>query len=179
MYPYLWLWNNSNPFVKLCGNRLQGSRLKVFAAMGLCVQFLPPISLTLFAAGRFVGAYQFFDISTQCAVLYAFSYALLIFPQRCYCFFHLRWNIRNAVAAWDREEMMIGRTMTSWLKLFLFGSAYIQFHMNRLMGLGMPGFADQEEIRPDFSIQKWLREYVLIRRPAIDIPNDLKESDDG
>jgi hypothetical protein len=183
-YPYFWLWSNANAFTRLCGGRLQGKRLKQFAATGFCVQLLLPAALALYALWRFAGTERALESAMRCALAYAVSYAVLIFPQRCYCYFHLRWNLRNAVTQWDRDEMMIDRTMTSWLKLFIFGSAYIQSHTNRLMGLGMPGFADQDEIRPEFSFRKWLREYVVIRKPAIEaveveIVKDIGESDDG
>ncbi|MDR3331687.1 MAG: DUF4234 domain-containing protein [Synergistaceae bacterium] len=178
IYPYIWLWSNSRAMVQLCGSRVRRGLLRRFAASGFCAQLMAPLLAAAYIAWRFTGIERIMDIGLKCLVAYALIYALVIFPQRTYCYFALRWSIRNAVAAWDREEIMIARTMTSWLKLFLLGSAYIQLHSNRLIGLGMPGFADQDEILPDFSLGKWMREYVITKKPAPDIIRELPEGED-
>ena len=60
---------------------------------------------------------------------------------------------------------MINRSITSWFKLFLLGSIYIQHHINRLMGLGMPGFADVSEIEHDASLMDIIDDYIAIGKP--------------
>jgi hypothetical protein len=180
LYPYIWLWSNANVLVKFCGGRVRAGYLKRFTAIGLCVQLLLPSALISYALWYFVGYQQFHTLAIELSAGYIASYALLVFPQRCYYYFDLRWNMRNAVSSWDSNALMIDRTLMSWFKLFVFGSGYIQLHTNRLIGLGMPGLASQDEILPDFSISKWLREYVLIRRPAAvetaaDIPQEKSD----
>jgi hypothetical protein len=176
LYPYAWLWGNSGAFVSLCGDRLQEKRVKLYAAIGFCVQLILPVSFAIYGMGRFTGPPQLLDLAINSAFLYAAAYILLILPQRCYYFFDIRWNLRSAVEAWDKDGVMIDRTMTSWFKLFAFGSIYIQLHANRLIGLGMPGFAGQDDIMPDFSVRRWLQEYVIIRRPAIRLSDAVQEN---
>jgi hypothetical protein len=57
---------------------------------------------------------------------------------------------------------MIGRSMDSWLSLFLFGAAYIQSSINRLMNLGMAGLGDPDEFDPDLSLGEWMNEYIAL-----------------
>jgi hypothetical protein len=175
IYPYAWLWNNSRAFVQLCGSRLRVNYLRRFAAAGFCAQLLLPAMVAAYVVWRFTGSERIFEIGLRCCVAYALFYALFVFPQRCYYFFALRWNMRSAVASWDRDGVMIDRTMMSWLKLFALGSVYIQLHSNRLIGLGMPGFADQDEILPDFSLGRWLREYLIAKKHTPEMINDLQE----
>jgi hypothetical protein len=88
-------------------------------------------------------------------------YLSVIFPMRCFNYFRFRWALRSAVIKWDNEGVMVGRAMPSWVGLFLFGSAYIQYHINRLMGLGMPGFADASEIESDATLGELIGGYVI------------------
>jgi hypothetical protein len=176
LYPYAWLWGNSSAFVSLCGYRLQEKRVRFCAAIGFCIQLIPIVSLALYAVWRYTASPQLLDFALHSALLYVAAYVLLVLPQRCYCFFDIRWNLRRTVETWDKDGVMIDRTMTSWLKLFAFGSIYIQFHANRLIGLGMPGFAGQDEIMPDFSVRRWLQEYVIIRRPAVRPSDTIQEN---
>jgi hypothetical protein len=179
LYPFSWLWSNSGALVALCRDRLQEKRLRLCAGMGFCVQVLLPCSIALLLAWRFTGDPVFWDFAGRFLALYAASFLLLILPQRSYLFFAMRWNIRRAVEAWDKDGVMISRTMSSWLKLFAFGSVYAQYHINRLIGLGMPGFAGQDEIMRDFSVKRWLDEYVIIRRRAIPLSAAPEEAGNG
>lgn len=179
LYPFSWLWSNSAAFANLCGGRLQEKRLRLYAVTGFCAQLLLPVSLALFLVRRFTDAPWLWDLGPRFLLLYAASYVLLVFPQRCYHFFDLRWNIRRAVEAWDKDGVMINRTIKSLIELFAFGSAYIQFHINRLIGLGMPGFAGQEEIMREFSVKSWLNEYVIIKKPGAGISGEPEESQSG
>ncbi|MDR0617088.1 MAG: hypothetical protein LBG29_09805, partial [Synergistaceae bacterium] len=176
LYPFSWLRSNSSALASLCGNRLQDKRLRLYALTGFCLQLLLPVSLGLFAGWHFTGDPRLWDFALRASLLYVLSGVLIIIPQRCCYLFNLRWNIRRAVESWDKDGVMIARTMASWLKLFIFGSAYIQFHANRLIGLGMPGFAGQDEIMADFSVKRWLNEYVMIRKHPIPQYGKLQES---
>jgi hypothetical protein len=164
LYPYTWLWDNVYAFNKVCGNRVDEMSVKRLAVLGFCVQLLLPITLLAYAAWRVTYISEVFVFAVNSAIVMGTLYFLVIFPMRCFHYFNLRWTLRSAVIAWDREGVMIGRTMTSWLKLFLLGSTYIQFHINRLMGLGMPGFADASEIEMDLSISEKINNYIVVGR---------------
>jgi hypothetical protein len=162
LYPYMWMWGNTYAFNTICGKRIDEGSVKRLAVLGFMVQLLVPtaaISRAVWHFTKMEAAYQTFQISL---FVFAALYALVIFPMRCFNYFCVRWVLRGAVIEWDSEGVMVGRTITSWVKLFLFGSAYIQYHINRLMGLGMPGFADASEIEPDATLSERLDNYVVI-----------------
>ncbi|MDR1965791.1 MAG: hypothetical protein LBQ36_03700 [Synergistaceae bacterium] len=164
LYPYAWLWGNAYAFIKVCGDRVSDISVKRLAAVGFCVQALLPAAVMSYAAGRLTGSEQALILSSRASFALAASYVLLVMPMKCSNYFRLRWALRSAVISWDSEGVMVGRTMTSWLKLFFFGAAYIQYHINRLMGLGMPGFADVSEIEMDISIAELIDNYVTTGR---------------
>ncbi|MDR1138108.1 MAG: hypothetical protein LBK91_07275 [Synergistaceae bacterium] len=162
LYPYTWLWNNVYAFNKVGGQRIDDNSIKRLAVVGFIVQMSILATAASYIAWRVTGMDIIYKpviiAASSCAVLYS----ALVFPMKCFNYFAIRWAIRSAVIEWDREGVMIGRTMTSWLKLFLFGSAYIQCHINRLMGLGMAGFADVSEIELDASIGELIDDYVTV-----------------
>jgi hypothetical protein len=162
LYPYTWMWENVYAFNKVGGDRINGISIKRLAVAGFLIQFSTLAAAASYAACRLTGM----DGALKPAAITASScvilYFLLVFPMKCFNYFVIRWAIRSAVIEWDREGVMVGRTMTSWIKLFLFGSAYIQYHINRLMGLGMAGFADVSEIEPDASIGEFIDDYVTV-----------------
>jgi hypothetical protein len=162
LYPYMWMWGNTYAFNTVGGRRIDESSVKRFAMLGFMVQMLLPTAAVSRAVWNFTemeAAHQTFQISLLAFVT---LYALVIFPMRCFNYFCVRWALRGAVIAWDSEGVMVGRTITSWVKLFLLGSAYIQYHINRLMGLGMSGFADASEIEPDATLGEILDNYVTV-----------------
>jgi hypothetical protein len=162
LYPYTWMWENVYAFNKVGGHRINGNSIKRLAVTG----FLLQLSILGASASYTVcGITGMDDLRKPMAIAILSCvtlYFLIIFPMKCFNYFAIRWAIRSAVIEWDREGVMVGRTMTSWLKLFLFGSAYIQYHINRLMGLGMIGFADVSEIEIDASIGEFIDGYVTI-----------------
>jgi hypothetical protein len=172
LYPYIWVWGNVYAFMKVCGPRVRGAVFRRFAVVGFCTQLMIPLAVCSCLWGAATGSEQAYELAARALLFFAVSYFAIIGPMRCSCYFDLRWNLRSAVAMWDRNSVMIDRTMTSWFKLFILGSVYIQFHINRLMGLGMPGFADAEEISAEFSLGEWIREYL---RPK---SRDLHAGDD-
>jgi hypothetical protein len=172
LYPYIWAWGNVYAFTKICGDRLREGSLRKFAATGFCVQLLVPIAAGAFIWGSVADLPWAYDFALKTSVFFVLAHIFVVGPIRCSCFFDLRWNLRSAVVSWDRNSMMIDRTMTSWAKLFFLGSTYIQYHINRLMGLGMPGFADPEEIAPDFSLLEWVKDYIRVRRKNVHEEDD-------
>jgi hypothetical protein len=172
LYPYFWVWGNVCAFTKVCGGRVREGELRRFAVTGFCVQLTALFSAVSCLWWMATGSPWAYEMALQTSVFFAAAYVLIVLPMRCSSYFDLRWNMRSAVAMWDRKSIMMDRTMTSWAKLFMLGSAYIQFHVNRLMGLGMPGFADAEEITDDFSFGEWVRDYIRAKSP------DIRDGDD-
>jgi hypothetical protein len=162
LYPYIWLWGNAKAFVKIGGDRVSGRSVTLFAVIGFLVQLLLPIDAVMYAAWWFIGSAQARDAVIITALAYGALQASIVLPLKCFHYFNLRWVLRSAVISWDQDGVMIERTITSWFKLFLFGSAYIQYHINRLIGLGMPSFAGADEIEPDKSIGEMIDDYIII-----------------
>ena len=160
-YPYIWIWDNAYAFNKMGERRVGEASFKWLAVLGFAVQMLLPVSATLYAAWCLTGL----DMALKAAYAVMFALALLyssvVFPMRCFNYFCFRWALRSAVIKWDLDGVMVGRTMPSWIGLFLFGSAYMQYHINRLMGLGMPGFADASEIESDATLRERIGDYVI------------------
>ncbi len=160
LYPYVWFAQNVRAFVTLSLEKIEESLLRRYVVMGVFVHLL--------AFAAIVSAIWGLSTDSPLHVEYAFRFAfffvslslLVLLPIRSFLYFGLRWNFRRAVAAWDHSHIMIPRTMSSWWKLFLFGSLYIQHHVNRVIGLGMPGFADAEELREPLPFLEWLGGYL-------------------
>ncbi|MDR0764477.1 MAG: hypothetical protein LBE65_02665 [Synergistaceae bacterium] len=161
VYPYVWIWGNAYAFDKI-GER--GASFKRLAVPGFAVQMFLPVSAAFYAVWYFTGSRMAFEIAYAAAAAFASLYLSVIFPTRCFDYFRFRWALRSAVIKWDSEGVMVERTMPSWIGLFLFGSAYIQYHINRLMGLGMPGFADASEIESDATLAERIGGYVVTGR---------------
>lgn len=161
LYPYIWMRSNIYALVNTDVSGLDEQKLNRFAVTGFCVQllFVASAAACLWAAW-ITHAPADYELAYRLFIFFLLLYILAIFPQRCSVHFDLRWSLRRKVAAWDKDSIMISRTASSWLKLFLLGSLYIQHHINRLMGLGMPGFADSDEIEEDEPILKRVRKYV-------------------
>jgi hypothetical protein len=160
MYPYVWMRNLARAFNKIGSRGIDEAAAMAMAVTGFAVQALVPASLAAFAAWRASGAPLAWALCVDMALAYAFLYVSLVFPMRCFNYFSVRWALRRAVAEWDSEGVLAGRAAPSRLMLFLFGSVYIQLHVNRLMGLGMPGFADASEITPDAPLTKRIADFI-------------------
>ncbi|MDR1578954.1 MAG: hypothetical protein LBS35_01245 [Synergistaceae bacterium] len=170
-YPYVWIWGNAYAFNKMGERRVDEASFKRLAVLGFAVQMLLPVSAALYAAWRFTGLGIAIEIAYATLFALVLLYASVIFPMRCFNFFCFRWALRGAVIKWDQEGVMVGRTMPSWIGLFLFGSAYIQYHINRLMGLGMPGFADVSEIESDATLGELIGRYVVtVKKDRVAVP---------
>lgn len=160
IYPYLWLLRRIDSFPDVGIKGLDRAGMAAYCIVGLCVQLL-----LLCATSTYVYAWLVTDnfirkLAVMIFAAYALSFVLLVMPGRCFHHFNIRWRLRRIVAEWDAVGVMIDRTMTSLTKLFLFGSAYIQYHFNRLIGMGMPGFSGYEEIAGDFSVTGAVRDYL-------------------
>jgi hypothetical protein len=164
LYPYMWMWGNTYAFNTVGGRRINEGSIKRLAVLGFVVQLLLPISAASHIAWRLTGHEVAFEARRIAILVFLSLYFLVVFPMRCFNYFSIRWAVRGAVIDWDNEGVMVGRTITSWIKLFLLGSVYIQYHINRLMGLGMPGFADASEIEPDVSLTEIIDGYVVLGR---------------
>ena len=160
IYPYIWLWGNLHAFEKSGAQGLDKVELAKLSVIGFCAQLLVPLSLLSALLGTASGIGGFQEFAFRAIVVYVVVYLLFVLPLRCFNYFNIRWKIREAVNEWDHAGMMIGRTMQSWVKLFCFGSFYIQYHINRLMGLGMHGFADESDLMVDLPITEFLKEYL-------------------
>lgn len=160
LYPYVWFAQNARAFVILSLEKIEERSLRHYTVTGFFVQLLLFSSLVLAILGGVADS----ALLTEYAMRFAFFYfslnMLVLLPVRSFLYFGLRWNLRRAVAAWDHTRIMIPRTMPSWWKLFIFGSLYIQFHINRVIGLGMPGFADAEDLREPLPFLEWLGGYL-------------------
>ncbi|MDR1471653.1 MAG: DUF4234 domain-containing protein [Synergistaceae bacterium] len=164
LYPYVWMWYNAEAFAKIGEGRIDKRAVRRCAASGFLAQLLIPAAAVYAAWWWFTGRAGVRDVLTALLAAYAVLQVLVVLPLSCSLRFCLRWALRGAVISWDRDGVMIERTAASWLKLFLFGSVYIQYHINRLIGLGMPGFADADEIEPDRSIGEIIDDYIIIGR---------------
>jgi len=165
LYPYTWAWGNTYAFNTVGGRRVNENSVKCMAVLGFIVQLLAPVSVSSYIAWRITGLELAYELAQTTGFVFMALYFIVVFPIRCFNYFCLRWALRSAVIDWDREGVMVGRTITSWLKLVLLGSVYIQYHINRLMGLGMPGFADMSEIEPDASLGEIIDDYVVLGKP--------------
>lgn len=161
MYPYIWLWGNIHAFEKIRVRGIGKHSLTAFSATGFCAQLLCPLALCSYAVGTLLASNAAREFAFRSLLIYIPIYFFLILPMRCFHYFDLRWKLRAAVAEWDTKGMMLNRTAPSWFYLFLFGTIYIQHHINRLMGLGMPGFASTDELT--FSPSRWIRDYVIVK----------------
>jgi hypothetical protein len=154
------MWDNTYAFNKVGGRRINEESVKRLAVLGFIVQLLMPFSVGALIVWKVTGTVIAGEIFQTAAFVFLSLYFVVIFPMRCFNYFCMRWALRSAVIEWDREGVMVDRSITSWLKLFLLGSLYIQYHINRLMGLGMPGFADYSEIERDASLAEIIGNYV-------------------
>lgn len=159
-YPYVWIWGNAYAFNKMGERRIGEESFKRLAVLGFAVQMLLPVSAACYAAWYATGLPMMFEIAHAVAFALVLLYLSVIFPMRCFNYFCFRWALRSAVIKWDSDGVMVGRAMPSWIGLFLFGSVYIQRHINRLMGLGMPGFADASEIESDATLGERIGRYI-------------------
>jgi hypothetical protein len=167
----VWIWGNAYAFNKIGERRVYEASFKRLAVLGFAVQMLLPVSAALYAVWRFTGLDMALDTAYGVTFALVLLYSSVVFPMRCFNYFCFRWALRSAVIKWDREGVMAGRAMPSWFGLLLFGSAYIQHHINRLMGLGMPGFADVSEIESDATLGEWIGGYVVtVKTDRVAVP---------
>ncbi|GHV26736.1 hypothetical protein FACS1894167_00570 [Synergistales bacterium] len=179
MYPSIWMWVNAPAFAILCGDKVRAGRMKLYAVMSFCVHLILLLSAAFSLYRIFTGHQDGLKTAAICFAIYSLLYLATVLPMRCYYYFDIRWNIRKVVSAWDNNLIMSGRTMASWLKLFLFGAAYIQYHTNRLMGLGMPGFADYDDIVPDMAVRAFVKDFVLPPKPRRSRAADSRDAYDA
>lgn len=160
LYPYIWFAQHVSAFIILSLEKIDEGYLRRYVVIGIIVQLMAVSAVVLALWGIAADS----ALKMEYAFRFAFFYVSLTFfvliPIRSFLYFGLRWNLRRAVARWDGSHIMLPRTMPSWWKLFLLGSLYLQHHINRVIGLGMPGFADAEEVRESLPFLEWLGVYL-------------------
>lgn len=159
IYPYLWLLGSARSFAALCGSDRLGRRAAAAAALGLVVQTAIALSIAAFVTAWCLGSDS--AEAFRAAIFWSFAVHLAIcFPMKCMALFELRARLRGAAALWDERGMMVRRTVRSPFALVIFGTAYLQHHINRLIGLGMPGLSDWDGYR-DVSLIGAISGYVI------------------
>lgn len=160
LYPYIWFSQNIRAFMELSLERIEEATLRRYVVLGYFVHVLLYIAIALSAVGSFFDAPLAREYAHRFALVYAFISFVLLLPVRSFLYFGLRWNLRRAVAAWDSNIITVPRTAPYLWKLFVFGALYIQFHINRVIGLGMPGFADADDLREAQPFLEWVNGYL-------------------
>lgn len=160
LYPLFWFAQNVSAFIALSLERINEGYLRRYVVMGFFVQLMAVAAAVLGLLGRAMDSSLQLEYAFRFAFFYVFLTLFVLMPIRSFLYFGLRWNLRRAVAVWDSSKIMLPRTMPSWWKLFFFGSLYLQHHINRVIGLGMPGFADTDEVRESLPFLEWLGVYL-------------------
>lgn len=160
IYPYIWLLKRVDGFSAAGMNGLDRMGIVRYCVVGLGVQLLPWGAIMAFVWSRWDGGDFALRVALQMMIAYAAAFALVVLPYRCFYHFDIRWRLRRAASVWDTGGIMIARTMGSLPRLFLLGTPYIQHHINRLIGLGMPGFSGYDDMPGDFYISDVIRDYV-------------------
>ena len=160
LYPYHWLLKRIDGFEVAGVTGLDRAGIGRYCALGICAQFLLVASGVIGLWGWFTGIHEWYASAFLMLAVYGAAFVLVILPMRCFYHFDIRWRLRRATSRWDENGLMIVRTAPSLFLLFLFGTVYIQRHVNRLIGLGMPGFTGYDDLGADTTIGDAVREYV-------------------
>lgn len=160
LYPALWLSSRADGIFKLSGGRFKTSLAARCCAVTLVSRAAMALSALCAILSFATGSPSMLSAAEILAVC-SLSIAVLVgLPLSCFCLFQIRWAIRRAASEWDDTGLMIVNTLPSAAKLFLFGTAYVQLHANRLICLDMPGFSGYDEIWDDASPISDLRSYI-------------------
>lgn len=170
LYPYVWLWEHLGAFGRIGGDAKGDRSIRRFAAVGFFTQSLLVASVFLLIVASMLGSDVTFRMSSALGRAYAVLYLAVVLPLRCSCYFAIRWRIRREVALWDSSGIMADRTLFSWFRLFILGSFYVQYHINRLLGLGMPDIGDTDKAAFDFALTRWVVDYVKKRESEEETP---------
>lgn len=163
LYPYLWLMKRVGGFSAAGVTGLDRPRIGRYCVLGICAQLLPLASGVICLWGWLAGVPEWYASAFLMLTLYSAAFVLVILPMRCFYHFDIRWRLRRAASQWDENGLMIARTLPSPFLLCLFGTAYLQRHVNRLIGLGMPGFTGYDDVGAGATIGDAIREYVQDR----------------
>jgi hypothetical protein len=162
IYPYFWLLDRVDTFAAVDAIRLDRTGIDRYCVLGIIAQLLPIAAAGVFMWAHFTGLRQWYAYASIILAAYAAALVFVILPLRCFYHFDIRWRMRRAVSLWDKNGLMIARTAPSLFCLFLFGNAYIQRHINRLIGLGMPGLTGYDEIGTEVTLGDTIKEYVRV-----------------
>lgn len=159
-YPILWLRKCARAL-----DRMSGGAFDARAAMRCCIAKAVSRAALVLCALCIASSIAFGSL----ALLHAAEFFLISFiavtvaisaPLSCKCFFDIRWHIRRAAAEWDGSGLMLRNTMPSPVLLFIFGSAYVQYHVDRLIELDMPGFDGYDDVVVDAPAASVLKSFV-------------------
>lgn len=133
IYPNVWLALRARAFSAISGGIVDSRAVRRCALFGSISSIAAIIAVVLASSTMLAAAIGLF-------VLFAL-------PLRCFCHSEIRSGIRRSAAEWDADGRMAERTIPSSTRLAILGSIYIQHHINRLIGLGMPGFSGYDDAR--------------------------------
>lgn len=160
LYPYLWLASRAWSFAALdpvAFDARAALRYCAVAAAAHCLLVLSAVPGLVWL----IGGYELAAVVTRAMLsLYAALALLVVLPLRWACLTAMRWAMRSAAAAWAADLVIIPRTMRSLLATHLLGTVYAQAHINRLVGLGMPGLAGYDDMWNDVSAADVVRDFL-------------------
>lgn len=159
-YPHLWLAARAWSFAELdpvAFDPRAAQRYCAVAAAAHCLLVLAAVPGVVWL----IGGYPLAGAAAQAMLaLYAALLLLVVLPLRWSCLSAIRWAMRSASAEWDSDCVMMPRTMRSLLATHLLGTIYVQSHINRLVGLGMPGLSGYDDIWSDVSAADIVRDFL-------------------
>lgn len=152
IYPYIWFLRRIDSFAAIGTGELDRNRAVAYCIIGsaACAMLSAGLAAWSFA--------QWHHLALAGALLLV----LAVVPMRTFWLFELRRRLRDVAHEWDQGAMMTYRTLPSPTLLFIFGSFYLQLHINRLIGLGMPDLGDYDDVAAweDASLREVLTDFL-------------------
>lgn len=137
LYPHIWMLRRIDALASVGSRSIDRGAAAAYCVIGALVQLMLAAAAAAFIVSIFLPASGSGSIASIALRAYAAAYITVLFPIRSYVLFEIRRQIRRAAFVWDPTGIMVPRTVPSMVMLTLFGSAYLQHHINRLMSLGM------------------------------------------
>lgn len=137
LYPHLWMLRRIDALSSVGSRSIDRSTAAAYCVIGSIVQLMLAAAAAAWLVSVALPASGSGRVASLALSTYVAAYALLLFPIRSFVLFEIRRQIRRAAFMWDPTGIMVPRTMPSILMLTIFGSAYLQHHINRLISLGM------------------------------------------
>lgn len=137
IYPHIWLLYRVDALAAVGRASIDRFRVAEYCVVGAAAQLVLAAALCALALSAALIITP--DAAGMLATAYALAFALIVLPFRQFVLFEIRRQVRRAAFEWDPTGIMLPRTIPSILMMTLFGTAYLQHHINRLIGLGMIG----------------------------------------